>query len=216
LDFIRWEIGRGLLNPMVDTRPGSPYWRAAQAEVSAEAEGAADLLATPLSAEAAPEGVRAWVAAIRAPTPATWYAAHNRSLVGAMRRVLSTALQESAAEQRFIDDALRRVLLAELLVRGGVRPFLRPLARLAGDPRGPVVRAATRSRLLYPRAYPLPDDWLDRPSRRAARRVEERVLRIALDRGAVDEVAAPHLHALFGANHAANAPSHPRHVPRSP
>jgi hypothetical protein len=215
LDFIQWEIERGLLNPLAGDPPGSAYWRSAQEAVARDAEVASEALAAGISLAGAPEGVVAWAAAIRAPDAARWYAAHNRSLVLGMRAVASAARTESVAEQRFINLALRRVLAAELLVVGAVRRPFRPFARAAADPRVGTVRALTRARWLYPRRYPLPSGWMDHPAQRAWGSAERALAYLLLDPAAARPITDAHLQALFGPV-SADELQYPDHVPSIP
>src|SRR5688572_2057113 len=79
LDFMRWEMRRGTLAP--HAQGGSPWWRAVNMRIVYQAELAS------LIHERAPDispgmsAVRAWLEYIRAPSPKSWYRAHNSSIV---------------------------------------------------------------------------------------------------------------------------------------
>lgn len=191
LDFIRWQIDRGLLRPLA--RGGSPYWRATQARVSRDAEQAS--LALAAGAEDLPPGPRAWLDWLERPTPERWYRAHNVSLVHGMRDSVDAAGVEPALERLLINRALHRVLRAEVLARGGARFGLGPVARRLADPRGPTVGIVTRASWLYPRRYPLEGRL---PRLRWS--LERALARWVLDAGALEAVSLAHLEVLCPAN----------------
>lgn len=152
LSFMRWAIDRGLLHPLDHpTRPGSPYWRATNGAIAADSELAAALFAHGAVADEQP--LAAWCTFFARPSAERWYRAHTGSLVRAMARHADAGAVESPEEQRFINQALYRLLDAEVMVRGGVGGVL---GRVLADPRLPAVRVVVRRPWLYPRGYPLP------------------------------------------------------------
>ncbi len=187
LDFIRWQIDRGLLAPLAEG--GSPYWRATQEIVSRDAELAS--LAHRHGAVPLSPGGRAWLRWIERPSAESWYRAHNLSLVHGMRASVDAAREEPELERIFINRALHRVLRAEVLARGGARFGLGWLARRLADPRGPTVRWVTSARWLYPRRYPLRGSL---PRRRWS--LERAAARWLLDPRELAVVGGAHLHVL--------------------
>jgi hypothetical protein len=153
LAFMRWEIERGLFEPLDHPeRPGSPYWRAANAALCYYSELAALVHETGISQARVGREVCAWLDYFARPSPGTWYRAHTCSLIRGSIDHRAEARQEPVAEQRFINEALYRLIHAEAMVRGAV---LGKLGRVAADPRLPAVHVVVQMESLYPRHYPL-------------------------------------------------------------
>ncbi|MGO9924860.1 MAG: hypothetical protein ACLPLP_01625 [Mycobacterium sp.] len=157
--FMRWQLRRGLLNPIGSPTPGSPWWQAINERLLYDGCEARALAfgspGCPSSATAA-----AWLEFIRQPTARSWYRAHNMSVVSAYLEHRHLASGESRVERFFINLVLMRVLYAHALVAA---PRL-ALGRLAfagrplGDPRlGMTGIFLSLSRVL-PDRYPLGDD----------------------------------------------------------
>ena len=173
LDFIRWEIDRGVLNPANAAQPGSPWWRAVNAGLLWHAACAAALHEADPDAEM-PGPVKYWLAYIHSPSPQSWYRAHNASTVDGYLMQAADARLETDAERTFINIVLYRVLYAESLVQGdapGVLGFIArhllphligDLEKLIASPRSPSVDVLLHLPDFYPRHYPLtPQDQLD-------------------------------------------------------
>src|ERR1700741_1616776 len=79
--LIRWEMGRGVVNPIKAPRPGSPWWRAIN-ELLLYDGGEARALAFGHPGPPSSPTVAAWLEFIRRPSAARWYRAHNMSVVG--------------------------------------------------------------------------------------------------------------------------------------
>lgn len=135
LAFMRWEVDRGVLNPLDGPRPGSPWWRALNDRLlldGCEAAAWHDAAGTPSS-----PAVERWIAFHRRPAARTWYHAHNASIVAAYLEHADLAEAESRVERFFLNVVLARVLYAHALVAA---PRL-ALGRMAlwgpalGDPR---------------------------------------------------------------------------------
>src|SRR2546423_15499360 len=76
LSFMRWQAQRGVLNPLDESPPGSPWWRQINERLiqdGCEAVALAGGLAGPPSSPA----VRLWLDFISTPTARNWYRAHN-------------------------------------------------------------------------------------------------------------------------------------------
>jgi hypothetical protein len=157
--FMRWQLRRGLLNAPDSPTPGSPWWRAMNERLLYDGCEARALAFGSPGSPSSPT-VAAWLGFIRQPTAASWYLAHNMSIVSAYLEHEHLASRESRVERFFINLVLVRVLYTHALV---ARPRL-ALGRLAfagrplGDPRlGMTGIFLSLSRVL-PDRYPLGDD----------------------------------------------------------
>jgi hypothetical protein len=151
LDFLAWEIDRGVLAPLDAERPGSRWWRKVQATLSGTAELAGLCREAGLRVEAVPPEVAAWYAYLDHPSASTWYAAHDHAVVRAYLLARPLARAEPRAEQVFLSLVLYRVIVALAAVEGR---RLGVLASLVGDPNGRAVALVTSDPLLYPTTYP--------------------------------------------------------------
>jgi hypothetical protein len=175
LDFLRWEINRGVLDPLNrPTGAGSPWWRDVNAEFIFCSELAAEInqgsTDTPSADLAIP--VAFWLNYIRTPSRQAWYRAHNSTIVAAYLKHSAEAEAETSAERRFLNIVLYRLLYAQALVEGDapglmawiVRTLtrhtrlLKDLESLAADPRGQAVDLIVHLPDFYPRHYPLSDE----------------------------------------------------------
>jgi hypothetical protein len=157
--FMRWQLRRGLLNAPDSPTPGSPWWRAMNERLLYDGCEARALAFGSPGSPSSPT-VAAWLGFIRHPSAASWYRAHNMSVVSAYLEHEHLASGESRVERFFINLVLIRVLYTHALV---ARPRL-ALGRLAfagrplGDPRlGMTGIFLSLSRVL-PDRYPLGDD----------------------------------------------------------
>jgi hypothetical protein len=159
LSFMRWQVQRGVLNPMDGSPPGSPWWRSINERLLLDGcESVA--LTGGLSGESSSRSVRLWLAFIETPTARNWYRAHNASIVTAYLEHRGLAETESMPERFFMNVALGRVLYAHALV-GARRLALgrfAPLGRLLGDPRLGMAGAFLSLGRVLPDRYPLDDD----------------------------------------------------------
>jgi len=157
--FMRWQLRRGLLNPIDAARPGSPWWRAINERLlydGSEARALAFGHAGPPSSPA----VAAWLEFIRRPNATRWYRAHNMSVVGGYLENEHLATREGRIERFFINLVLVRVLYTHAMVAAPrlALGWLAPAGRLLGDPRlGMTAVFLSLSRVL-PDRYPLGDD----------------------------------------------------------
>lgn len=154
--FMRWQLRRGVLQPPLAERPGSPWWRAINERIlrdGCEAVALSGSLPGPTSSPT----VDAWMTFAQTPTAATWYRAHNGSVVAAYLEHRDAAEAENAPERFFMNVVLCRVLFAHALVAAPrmALAWLRPIAPLLGDPRlGMTGIFLSLSRIL-PEEYPL-------------------------------------------------------------
>lgn len=150
LDFLRWEIERGVLAKVEDG--GSPWWRAVNAELLYHAE-LASLLASELpdfSPGSTP--VRCWLEFQRTPTPQSWYRAHDASIAAGYLTYVALAHAEPWSERVFVNIVLYRLLYAQGLVEG---LELGELGEILASPALPSVEMLLELPAFYPRHYPL-------------------------------------------------------------
>lgn len=154
LDFLRWEIRRGVLNPRDGSRgaPGSPWWRAVNASFLVDGQLAALGHDAGLDPAGAPPPARAWLAYIGAPGEGSWYRAHNTSIVAGYDTARATAEVEARPEQIFVNMVLYRLLFAQGMVEG---VEFAALGRFLADPELPSVDAMVHLPDFYPDHYPL-------------------------------------------------------------
>jgi hypothetical protein len=133
---MRWQLRRGLLDPLTSQHPGSPWWRAVnerllrdQCEAVARSGG--------LGGEPSSPTIELWTSFIDAPTAQNWYRAHNASVVAGYVEHRDLAEQENEAERFFLNVVLLRVLFTHALVAAPRLALgrLAPLGRVTGDPR---------------------------------------------------------------------------------
>ena len=157
--FMRWQLRRGLLNRIDSPRPGSPWWRAINERLLYDV-GEARALAFGHPGPPSSPAVAAWREFIRHPSAASWYRAHNLSVVSAYLDHEHLAAREGRIERFFINLVLVRVLYTHAMVAAPrlALGWLAPAGRLLGDPRlGMTSIFLSLSRVL-PDRYPLGDD----------------------------------------------------------
>jgi hypothetical protein len=188
LAFMGWQRRRGLLNPLDDERPGSPWWRAVNERLLRDTyEARLRLLGHP--GPASSSSVEPSVGFARQPSPRRWYLAHNVTIVNAYLDHRQLAERENRIERFFINLILLRVLYAHALVAAPqfALAWLSPIARLLGDPRLQMTGLFLSVSRVLPDRYPLQGD-LDEYI------AEEHALGRLLDLG----VIAPRLSELYG------------------
>jgi hypothetical protein len=186
--FMRWQLRRGLLNPVDSPAPGSRWWRAMNERLLYDGCEARALAFGSPGSPGSPT-VAAWLEFIRQPTARSWYRAHNMSVVSAYLEHQDLASRESRVERFFINLVLMRVLYAHALVAAPrlALGWLAFAGRPLGDPRlGMTGIFLSLSRVL-PDRYPLGND-LDPYIQR------EHGLGHVLDVGVIQ----PRLQALYG------------------
>jgi len=157
--FMRWQLRRGLLDPIDSARPGSPWWRAINERLLYDGAEARALAFDHPGPPSSPT-VAAWLEFIRRPSAASWYRAHNMSVVGAYLEHEHLAAHEGRIERFFINLVLVRVLYTHAMVAAPrlALGWLAPAGRVLGDPRlGMTSIFLSLSRVL-PDRYPLGDD----------------------------------------------------------
>jgi hypothetical protein len=156
LSFMRWQVQRGLLNPVDATKPGSPWWRAMNERLLRDGCEVIALIRG-LGGDPSSHAVDAWLDFAATPTSSCWYRAHNASIVAGYLEHPELAGSEMESERFFMNVALVRVLYAHALV---AQPrlalgWLGPVGRVLGDPRLGVVGLFLSLRRVIPNEYPL-------------------------------------------------------------
>ncbi len=156
LSFMRWQLRRGVLEPAHGRRPGSPWWRAVNDRLLRDGCEAVALSGQAAGRASSPT-VSYWMSFAGHPTAATWYRAHNSSVVAAYLENRDLAEAENAPERFFLNVVLCRVLYAHALVAAPrlALGWLRPLAPLLGDPRLGMTGIFLQLARVLPDAYPL-------------------------------------------------------------
>jgi hypothetical protein len=156
LSFMRWQVRRGVLNPVDCSRPGSVWWRAMNERLLRDGCEAVGLLAGRAGSPSS-HSVRLWLEFAAKPTGRSWYRAHNSSIVGGYLEHEELAQKEREPERFFMNVALARVLYAHVLVGAPSLALGRmaPVGRVLGDPRLGVAGAFLSLRRVVPDRYPL-------------------------------------------------------------
>jgi hypothetical protein len=159
LSFLRWEIERGVLDPPTPEGGGSPWWRAVNDALLRD-KVEAELLDAGSAGGASSRNVELWLQFMRAPSAASWFRAHNASVVAGYLKHESLAASELSVECFMMNLALLRVIYAHALAAAPRLALgrLAPLGRLLGDPRRRSVRLFLDLRNQFPADYPL-DGW---------------------------------------------------------
>ena len=159
LSFMRWQIDRGVLEPLDASPPGSGWWRAVNERLLRDGCESVALAGGSAGAPSS-RAVELWLQFISRPTGRNWYRAHNASIVGAYVEHRGLAEAESAAERFFMNVALGRVLYAHALNAAPRLALGRwaPLGRLVGDPRLGMAGAFLSLGRVLPDRYPLAGD----------------------------------------------------------
>ena len=154
LDFMEWEIKRGVLNPLDNPdQPGSPWWRRMNEQLMYYSELAGLAAAQEKQYTDWEQPVRAWLHYIQNPGGKSWYRAHNTSISTAYLSCTKEALQEDIKEQVFLNIVLFRLYFAQAMVEGAT--FFKDLGEFFADPQLPAVDFITSLVHLYPDTYPL-------------------------------------------------------------
>ena len=158
MSFMRWQLRRGVLEPPVSARPGSPWWRAVNERLLRDGCEAVALSAGSPGPSSS-RTVDYWKSFAEDPTARAWYRAHNASVVAAYLDHRILAETENAAERFFMNVVLCRVLYAHALVAAPRLSlgWLRPLAPVLGDPRFGMTGIFLQLSRVVPDEYPLTD-----------------------------------------------------------
>lgn len=157
LSFMDWQVRRGVLKPVTGEQPGSNWWRAINARLLCDS-WEANRLAAGAQGPASRRAVTRWLEFLDAPTPQSWYRAHNSSVVSAYIEYRELSDVELPTEKFFMDVTLGRVLFIHRISmdpRSALGPIFWPLGRFLADPRSGSVDAYLSMRNILPDTYPL-------------------------------------------------------------
>lgn len=153
LNFMRWEINRGVLNRLDDPeQSGSRWWREVNGHFLYCSELALMVEYAGLGDEPVPPAVRFWIDYMRVPSPAAWYRAHNRSIFEGYVIYELLAKEENEYEQFFMNEVLFRVIYASSMVMG---KSFGALGKLMSNPILPAVDLMVSIPHFYPHSYPM-------------------------------------------------------------
>jgi hypothetical protein len=114
LSFMRWQAGRGVLNALEASPPGSVWWRAVNERLLRDGCETVALLGGAPGEPSSP-AVGLWLEFAAQPTGRHWYRAHNASVVAGYLEHRDLAEAEAVPERFFMNVALLRVLYAHAL-----------------------------------------------------------------------------------------------------
>jgi hypothetical protein len=154
--FMRWQDSRGVLNSPLDDRPGSAWWRAVNERLLRDT-CEAGILVRRGSGEPSRPSVSRWVEFFETPSAASWYRAHNASIVAGYLAHQDLAAAELPVERFVMNVVLLRVLYAQALVSDGGLALgrLSFLSRLIGHPRARMAGAFLAIENVVPAEYPI-------------------------------------------------------------
>ncbi|MEM6720859.1 MAG: hypothetical protein AAF611_16125 [Bacteroidota bacterium] len=152
IDFMKWEIARGVLNPLDAERHGSKWWREVNSRFLYVSELAGLIYDVGITYNGPSEPIKFWLAYLENRDGATWYRAHNSSIIDGYKVASELALEETCDERKFMNIVLYRVLYAQSMIEGANFGLL---GEFLADPRGPAVGIITSFEDFYPKEYPL-------------------------------------------------------------
>ncbi len=150
LDFLSWEVSRGVLDP----GSGSPWWSNVNLDFIYFSQLAGRLQELGLDSPDLPVPVQHWLEYFRKPSAISWYRAHNGSIVQSYLDYADLAARESAPEQAFLNIVLYRLLFAEALTEGH-GDIVAEILRFLANPLSPSVDILIHVPDFYPDHYPL-------------------------------------------------------------
>ena len=154
LDFMKWELRRGVLNdPGHAKLKGSQWWRDVNLEFIIIAQTAAEIHEGKLPQHEISSEIRHWLNFFEERTGQSWYRAHNSSIVRAYMNCVEQAKKESYYEQVFMNEVLYRVLFAQAMEEDD-SPF-KELGVIGSNPMTPAVDIMVKIPAFYPDSYPL-------------------------------------------------------------
>jgi hypothetical protein len=154
LDFLRWEIKRGVLNSLDDPRqPGSKWWRDVNLQFIIISETAAEIYEGKNATEPVTHEIQLWLNYIQNRTGISWYRAHNGTILKGYLNCIAQANEESVYERIFMNEVLYRVLFAQAMEEDD--SFIKGLGKIVANPMFQAVDIITNIPAFYPDDYPL-------------------------------------------------------------
>ena len=154
--FMRWQVQRGVLDPLDAPSPGSPWWRSVNERLLRDGCEAVALVGS-LPGDPSSPSVQLWLEFVASPTAHNWYRSHNASIVSAYLEHQRLAEGENAPERFFMNVALVRVLYTHAVVAAPRLALgrLGSLGPVLGDPRLGLAGVFLSLRRVLPNRYPL-------------------------------------------------------------
>lgn len=154
LDFLRWEINRGVLNPLNDPKqPGSVWWRDVNLQFIIISETAAEIYEGKNTTEPITHEIQLWLDYLKSPTGVSWYRAHNGAILKGYLTCVLQACEESVYERVFMNEVLYRLLFAQAMEED--QSFAKGLGKIMANPMFQAVNIITHIPAFYPDNYPL-------------------------------------------------------------
>ncbi|MBU0801561.1 MAG: hypothetical protein KKA05_11250 [Alphaproteobacteria bacterium] len=188
--FLKWEIRRGVLNPLTDSpQPGSAWWRNVNLRFIYFSELAGKMYANHVTYDKAPMALQHWLAYLQKPTSESWYRAHNTSILAGFDEYKSDAISENEIEQLFLNITLYRLMFAQALVEDAT--IFGDIGRIIANPKDFSVKLITSLPDFYPTHYPLTEQ--DKPIIEGREYTIEDHLVYVMD----NEIILPHIVRLY-------------------
>lgn len=154
LDFMKWEIRRGVLNPLDHPKiKGSRWWRDVNLEFIIISQTAADIHEGMLHDYPIDNEIQMWLDYFKQRTGKAWYRAHNATIIKAYFKCREQAHEESKYEQVFMNEVLYRLLFAQAMEEDD--SIFKELGVLGSNPMTPAVDIMVKIPSFYPESYPL-------------------------------------------------------------
>jgi hypothetical protein len=154
LDFMEWEIKRGVLTAYDDSvSPGSLWWSNVNLMFIVISETAADIYEKKITPNEITKETELWLQYLNCRTAKTWYKAHNASIVYAYLHFTDLAKKESVYEQVFMNEVLYRLLYAQAMVEDAT--IFDDFGVIGANPMLPGVDLMVNVPAFYPVHYPL-------------------------------------------------------------
>lgn len=160
LDFLNWEIKRGVLNPLDSNHPGSHWWREVNSEFIYNSELAGAIYESGIKSKSLSNQVQLWIEYIENPNEDTWYRAHNSSIIMAYLNKRFLIYLENYFEIIFVNMVLYRVLYAQAMVEE--KSILGEIGEFIANPIFDSVELIVSLKDFYPLNYPLEkEDYIE-------------------------------------------------------
>lgn len=154
LDFMKWEIRRGVLNPLDHSEAkGSRWWRDVNLQFIIISQTAAEIHEGKLPGHTVNNEIQMWLDYFKKRTGKAWYRAHNASIVKAYLNCREQALEESKYEQVFMNEVLYRLLYAQAMEEDD--SLFGEFGVLGSNPMTPAVDIMVKIPAFYPESYPM-------------------------------------------------------------
>jgi len=154
LDFLKWEIKRGVLNPLDnELKNGSPWWRDVNLDFIILSETAGDIILKKQNPIHKNNEIMHWLNYIKDRRGKSWYRAHNASIVRGYLNRIEEAKNEPLFEQMFMNEVLYRLLFAQSMEEDS--SIFQKIGGIMANPMFRSVSIIVSIPAFYPDDYPL-------------------------------------------------------------